>query len=145
MTDKLKPRRMGLTRTMKGLPKVSEQEARLVDADCYPVWTWAEFPDVTPSFIDGDVIVAVSSAVFGSKEWPFITEGLTDDIPKAKTGPKPSLGKCEPKDLASIEFIIENAGYPMAVRYCRDVLGIVTDRHALYHRLKRKTKKEDQG
>ncbi|MEP5759433.1 MAG: hypothetical protein ABJ327_09080 [Litoreibacter sp.] len=71
MNDKLKPRRMGVTRAMKGLPKVPDQEVRLVDADCYPVFTWAEFPQVIPSFVEDDVLVAVSSAVFGVKKLPF--------------------------------------------------------------------------
>lgn len=110
----------------------------MVDADCYPVFTWAEFPLAIPSFLEGDVVVAVSSAVFGTKEYPFITEGLTDDLPKAARGPKPTLDKCNGDQLAAIEFMVEESGYPMAVKYCADRLGITTDRHALYHRLKRK-------
>lgn len=137
MSNELKPRRMGVTRKMTGLSAVSKQETDLVNADCYPVFTWAEFPKAVPSFIDGDVIVAVSSAVFGSTEWPFSTEALTSEKPKAKTGPKSKFSKCDEKDLRSIEFVIEEQGYPMAVRYCHAVLGITTDRHAIYHRLKR--------
>ncbi|MEP5759434.1 MAG: hypothetical protein ABJ327_09085 [Litoreibacter sp.] len=38
--------------------------------------------------------------------------------------------------------MVETSGYPMAVKYCADRLGITTDRHALYHRLKRKAKKD---
>lgn len=132
---------MGVTRAMKGLPTVPKQEIRLVDADCYPVFTWAEFPQAIPSFIEGDVLVAVSSAVFGAKEWPFITEALSDGIPKAKTGPVPSLDKCNDDQMGAIEFMVEVSGYPMAVKYCADKLGITTDRHALYHRLKRKKRK----
>lgn len=138
MTHELKPRRVGVTRKMKGLPETKEQEASLVSADCYPIFTWAEFPQAIPSFIEGDVVVAFNSAVFGSNKYPFTTEALNDGIPKAKTGPVPTLDKCNADQMDAIEFIVGDSGYPMAVRYCRARLGITTDRHALYHRLKRK-------
>lgn len=136
---------MGVTRKMAGLPTVPKQELQLVDADCYPVFDWKEFPQVIPTFIEGDVVVAVSSAVFGAKEYPFITEGLSDDLPKAKTGPKPTLGKCNADQIIAIEYIVEEFGYPAAVKFCREKLGIVTDRHALYHMLKRSKKKEGKA
>lgn len=137
MTNKLKPRRMGVTRKMAGLPTVPKQEASLVDADCYPVFDWVEFPKVIPSFLEDDVVVAVSSAVFGAKQYPFITEGLSDELPKAKPGPKPTLDKCNPDQMVAIEYLVEKFGYPAAVEYCAEKLGIKTDRHALYYKLKR--------
>ena len=141
MTNELKPRRMGVTRAMKGLPSVPKQELQLVDNECFPVFTWAEFGQAIPSFIEGDVVVAVNAKVFGSAKYPFETVALSDDIPKAKTGPKPTLDKCKPETWRAIAWIAAHKGYPSAVEFAATE-GIKTDRHAIYYRLNRQTKDE---
>ena len=132
---------MGVKRAMRGLDPVKKQETDLVNAGCYPIWEWVEFASVIPSFIEGDIVVAVSSAVFGAKEYPFITEFLNEDAPKKPTGPVPTLGKCSAEQIGGVKFALEKLGYPGAVQYCHEVLGIETDRHKIYHFLVRSRKK----
>lgn len=118
-----------------------KQELALVDAGCFPVFTWPEFNQAEPSFLDEDTAVAVSPAVFGGMEYRFKLEALSDELPKAKRGPKPTLDKCAPETWAAIAWIAAHVSYPKAVEFAA-AQGIKTDRHAIYYRLNRQTKAE---
>lgn len=110
-----------------------------MDAECFPVFTWQEFVQAEATFLDEDTAVAVNPAVFGKSEYRFATVALSDDLPKAKTGPKPTLDKCAPETWAAIAWIAVNWTYPKAVAFAASQ-GIKTDRNAIYYRLNRQTK-----
>lgn len=110
-----------------------------MDSECFPVFTWAEFGQAIPSFIEGDVVVAVNAKVFGSDKYPFETVALSDALPKAKRGPVPTLDQCSADLWTGIAWVAAHHGYPSAVEFAASQ-GIKTDRHAIYYRLNRQTK-----
>lgn len=111
MSDKLKPRRAGVTRKMAGLPTIKVQLNALLDDGCDPVYTWEQYttPQAQASFLDNDVLVAVHAKVFGKGATRWKTATLGDGMRiKATTGPKPKLAKATADQWKAIRWVYRN-------------------------------------